>query len=189
VWLIAFLTLWGFVIAQGVVIIALLRVFTGLHQRLEEQAEPRGVGGLTSGNALVDRDFIGLGGETIVLSSLWQRGNLLLSFVSVNCAPCRTLLAWIGDAFRNGQLRDWDICVLCTGRETQVRKFLGEIEFPREIPVAALEHEALRRLYQIEGTPTLAIVEEAGRITDVVAGEAIAYLEVLTRRSTFRIPV
>lgn len=188
-WLISYVLLWGLVIVEGIVIVALLRVFEGLHQRLEEQAERHGIGRLTPGAMLGDLELSSLPGDTILLSRLWQRGNLLLLFVSVDCTPCRNVLAWIGEAFRNQQLADWDVCVLCAGRQPQVRKRCGELGFPSEVPVGVVEYGALKGRYGIVGTPTLAIVEEDGRIVDVIAGEARAYLEVLTRRSAFRVPV
>ncbi|RIK45331.1 MAG: hypothetical protein DCC58_06760 [Chloroflexi bacterium] len=188
-WLISYVLLWVLVIVEGIAIIALLRVFEGLHQRLEEQAEKHGIARLAPGAILTDHEFVTLAGETVALSHLWSRGRLLLLFVSVDCVPCRGLLEWIGDASRNRQLVDWDTCVLCAGRPGQVRKLCNDVRLTHEIPVVAVEYAALKQRYQIAGTPTLAIVEEDGRVVDVVVGKAEAYLDVLMRRSTFRIPV
>ncbi len=191
-WLISYLILWAFVTIEGVIIIALLRVFTGLHQRIEVQQESQDLAQLTPGDILADQDLLGLSGETIELSHLWQRGNLLLLFVSVDCAPCRTLLTWVGNAFGDGQLSDWDVCVVCGGRKAQVRQLVGQIGFPREIPVAVVEYASLRWQYHVAGTPTVAIVEDNGRVVDIVVGEAEPYLGMLIRRSafsTFQVPV
>jgi hypothetical protein len=91
--------------------------------------------------------------------------------------------------FRNGQLAGWDVCVLCAGKESQVQALFREIGFPLEIPVAVVEHASLRGRYHVSGTPTLAIVEEEGRVVDVVAGEVEPYLSIMARRSTFRVMI
>jgi hypothetical protein len=188
-WLTSYLLLWAFVVLQGVVVIALLRAFTGLHQRIEEQQGAQGIARLAPGAVLADEAFTDLSGYRIELSRLWQKGKLLLLFASVDCTPCRSLLTWVGDAFRNGQLSDSDVCVLCAGQESQVQKFVEELRFPSEVPVATIAHASLRSRYHISGTPTLAVVDEHGQVVDVVVGEIIPYLEILSRRSTFRIPI
>lgn len=189
IWLLSYLMLWAFVTIEGVIIIALLRVFTGLHQRIEEHQESQGLVRLTPGDVLIDQDLIGLSGDTIQLSQMWQQGHLLLLFTSSDCAACWRLLTWVRDAFRNGQFTDWDVCILCAGRETQFRKRFGEIGFPLEIPAAVIDPTSLRWRYHVPGTPTIAIVEENGRIVDVVTVEAETYLEILTRRSAFQLAV
>lgn len=59
-WLISYVLLWVLVIVEGIAIIALLRVFEGLHQRLEEQAEKHGIARLAPGAILTDHEFVTL---------------------------------------------------------------------------------------------------------------------------------
>lgn len=188
-WLISYLVLWAVVALEGVMIMALLRVFAGLHARLEEHQEVRQeVVQLKQGDALTDADHASLAGDTIKLSRLWGRGNLLLLFVNIDCVSCQQILTAFRDVCKNEQSLEWDVCVLCAGPRARIRQFFREIEFPLEIPVAMIEHRTLRSQYHISGTPTLVIVEEGGHVVNVVPGVTDRYVELLTRRSSFQTP-
>jgi hypothetical protein len=189
IWLASYLILWGVVVAEALIVLALLRGFTGLHQRLEAQREGRGVAQLSSGVILEDQEFISISGAAIRLSQLWQDGALLLLFVSVDCVPCRALLTWLGNSLRADGLPDWDVCILCAGHESKVRKLAAETGLPSEIRLVAVEHATLKWRYHVFATPTVGVVEGNGHVVDVVAGEVAPYLSILARRSEFRVPV
>lgn len=188
-WLGSYLLLWAFVAIQGVITFALLRAIAGIHQRLEDQQGTQIPARLAQGAVLADQELTDLSGHQIKLSRLWREGNLIILFASLDCAGCLSPLAWVGEAFRNGQLSDWDVCVLCAGSESQVRNFFRETGFPDEIPVAAVEYTSLQTQFHVFGTPTLAVVEKDGHVVQVIEGEVEPYLSILTRRSEFRVPV
>ena len=192
-WLVSYLALWTVVALEGVMIgvmiMALLRVFGGLHARIEECQEAQGVVQLKQGDSLVDADHASLAGDTIKLSRLWSRGTLLLLFISIDCVPCQQLLTAFRDAYRDEQLSGWDVCVLCVGAQVRIRQIFQDKEFPFEIPVAMIEHRTLRSQYHILETPTLAIVGEGGHVISVVPRVSGRYVEMLTRRSSLQNPV
>jgi methylamine dehydrogenase accessory protein MauD len=169
-WVTSMVLLWVAVIAQGVIIVALLRQ----------------VGSLLIRVAAVPSTDAGFGPE-IGEPAPWMPHRyqadlpLLLAFVSTDCGTCDAIVPAL-NALASSYREQASILVIASAKEPTLMDWVRT----RRLHVPAISAPAAMNAYEIEGTPYVFVIDVKGQVAARGGVNHIEHLEDLLRRCTLR---
>lgn len=172
IWFVALVVVAGITLIEGVFIIAILRLVGQLHVQIEKlsQASDSPSSARAPLREIPDGEFTSVTGEEFTLSSLWQRKQTLLLFMSAGCPACVEMLRQVSTLMRDTRSADMAACVLYAGHPDRVRDVTASLALPSNVKVAAVEVERLAREYAIAKPPTVVAIDAPGQIREVIVG-------------------
>ncbi len=159
------------VVAETVLLIALLRRHGRLLARSAEPAGPEAAAGLPLGADAPEFELPDLEGELVSLRTLRERGlPVLLLFSDPACGPCSALLPRIGRWQREHD-SELAVVVVSNGADDDNRASASEHGLTQ---VLRQEGHAVGLAYGANGTPMGVLVDLEGRVASPVAAGANA---------------
>lgn len=159
------------VTVEGFFIIAILRALGHLDQQMLAGSEAQCSGSSASSGVLNDASLEDIHGDSVSLARLWQRGKLVLCFISSDCSACQELLHHIATLQDDAARLGIQFCLLSLGEPDDARQLASVAGLTSAVTVVPVHDARLfEHDYGITGTPALITADFMGRVDQVIVG-------------------